>query len=254
MGSAPVKITNLSELGALLAEHTLALQSLTNTVAEIPVEVRRLHDLFACIDNTSEEADKVEIPLTIRGLIGTGLELEERIPFVRRIEKFMFELGYRWTWARIKSNTIESDQAVTGWKAVQLVTFHPGREYEFNVKIHRNSQINFNTRRPNPFQVFAIALPEVTFALTSSMSEYFATSTRNGRLLDPEDFVPSFISALKDDNWLTNLPPEGGVFRITPGMDSVYIHISVHTQYDGPQGCVVTEIDSKTNTLTIGGY
>lgn len=247
MGSAPVRITNLTEIANIINESTNRTEQ---SLIKISQEIRRMYDLLASPGEAIKD-EYMEIPLKITKMVGTGTKLGKNTPFLFFLKDMVERVGY--SWRNIEESTIDSDQGLTGWKVLKISSFQPGKTYEFSVNVDEDFTNIANDK--HPISIFATKLSDVMFAIDATKTSYLADCISDGWFKDPSDYIPSLIGNLKASSWIARLPRGGGAFSVTPEMESLYIHIGVHLPWgDGHQGCIVTEFDSGTNSITIGGY
>jgi hypothetical protein len=184
---------------------------------------------------------KMPIPLQVKLLFGTGSNLGTDTPL-----PIFQEMGSQWQ--DILTSTVESNQAVTGYKVAKLESYQPGDTHTFNVVVDPSFS-EFKPGKVRPIEIFLI---DSNLALGAAIS--VVASVASEGFFGIDQYIPKFIAYMKHNGWIQNLLPAGGSFNVTPGNSQCLLHFCIHTLNDGGQGAVITNFDATTNTFTIGGY
>lgn len=189
--------------------------------------------------------EEMPIPLNVALRLGAGVDnIGEHTPLS------VLESVYS-DWYDIARETLISDQGLSvGYKLVKLLSYQPKETYEFKVEVASDANIDWDTGRLNPIQVFLFEFDQVSMIMNSAVAAM--------RGLSYDDLVhavrQTMGTAKNSHTFVEKFPTSGGTFSISPGNLQNLIHITVSTQSHGAQGAVLTGYDEATQTITIGGY
>ena len=190
-------------------------------------------------------SEEMPIPLNVALRLGAGVDnVGEHTPLTV-LESFYSD------WYDIAYSTLISDQGLlVGYKLVKLLSYQPKETYEFKIEVASDANIDWDTNRLNPIQVFLFEFDQVSMIMNSAVAAM--------RGMSYDDLVQavrqSMGTAKNSHTFVEKFPTTGGTFSISPGNFQNLIHITVSTESQGAQGAVLTNYDEATQTITIGGY